>query len=194
LQHRGGGLWVEGTGGLVAEQDARLGGQRTGNTDALLLAAGELCRVLACMVLEPDAFEQAGDAGVDLAARADAGQAQRHGDVVGHRLGHQQVEVLKDHPDALAEAPQAVGIQRGDVLAVDQDASAGGLLEAVDQTQQRALAGAGVADQTEDFTGGDLQLRRLQGRDVSAAGPIGFVDLMEFDHGRTLWVRRLLPG
>ena len=64
---------------------------------------------------EPDAFEQAGDAGVDLAARADAGQAQRHGDVVGHRLGHQQVEVLKDHPDALAEAPQAVGIQRGDV-------------------------------------------------------------------------------
>jgi len=102
--------------------------------------------------------------------------------------------VLEDHPDALAEAPQAVGIQRGDIFTVDQDAPAGGLLEAVDQTQQRTLAGAGVADQTEDFTGGDLQLRRLQGRDVSAAGPIGFVDLMEFDHGRTLWVRRSLPG
>ena len=85
-----------------------------------------LCRELACMVLEPDAVEQAGDAGVDLAARADASQAQRHGDVVGHRLGHQQIEVLEDHPDALAETPQAVGIQRGDVLAIDQDATAGG--------------------------------------------------------------------
>ncbi len=102
--------------------------------------------------------------------------------------------MLEDHPDALAEAPQAVGIERGDIFAVDQDAPAGGFLEAVDQTQQRALAGARMADQAEDFTGGDLQLRRLQGRDVSAAGPIGFVDLMEFDHGRTLWVRRSLPG
>ncbi len=102
--------------------------------------------------------------------------------------------MLKDHPDALAETPQAIGIQCGDVLAVDQDASAGGLLEAVDQAQQRALAGAGVADQPEHLTGGDFQLRRLQGGDFSAAGPIGFVDLMEFDHGRTLWVRRLLPG
>jgi len=48
--------------------------------------------------------------------------------------------VLENHPDALAEAPQAVGLERGDIFAVDQDAPAGGFLEAVDQTQQRALA------------------------------------------------------
>jgi len=38
--------------------------------------------------------------------------------------------VLEDHPDALAEAPQAVGIQRGDVLAIDPDAPARGFLQA----------------------------------------------------------------
>ncbi len=189
LQHRCRGLWVERAGGLVAEQDAWLGGQCAGDADALLLAAGELRRIVARMVLEADALEQRGDPGINLATRQLAGQAQRHGDVVGHGLGHQQVEVLEDHPDALAEAPQAVGIQRGDVLAIDPDAPARGFLQAVDQAQQGALAGAGVTDQAEYFTGLDAQVGRPQRRYFAAGNPIGFMDLLEFDHGRTLWVR-----
>ena len=39
LQHRGGGLRVEGAGGFVAQQHFWLGGQRTGNAHTLFLAA-----------------------------------------------------------------------------------------------------------------------------------------------------------
>jgi len=199
LQYLRGGLRIERAGGLVAEQDARLGSQRAGDADALLLATGELRRIFACVVLEADALEQRGDAGVDLAARANAGQAQRHGDVVRHGLGHQQVEVLEDHADALAETPQAVGVQRGDIFTVDQNAPAGRLFQAIDQAQQRALAGAGMADQAEYLAGFDQQIDRPQRDDIaagaSAAGaPVGFVDLLEFDHGRTLWVRSFGAG
>ncbi|MCY1417818.1 hypothetical protein D9M71_333600 [compost metagenome] len=182
LQHRGGGLRVEGAGGLVAEQDLRPAGQRAGDADALLLPAGKLRRVLARVLDEADAVEQLGDAGVDLAGAVVAGQAQRHGDVVGDGLRGQQVEVLEDHSDALAEAAQAVGVEGGDVFAVDDDAPAAGLFEAVDQAQQGALAGAGMADQAEHLAILDAQASRLQGRNIAAGDAIGLVDVVEFDH------------
>ncbi|MNC60167.1 hypothetical protein D3C75_1100280 [compost metagenome] len=102
--------------------------------------------------------------------------------------------MLEDHADALAQAAQSAGVEGGAVLAVDQDASAGGLLEAIDQAQQGALAGAGVADQTEDLTGADLQGGGLQGGDIAAIDPVRLVDVVELDHGKTLWVgERAVP-
>ena len=76
--------------------------------------------------------EQGGDPAVDLAAGMIAGQSQWHGNVIGHGLGHQQIEMLEDHPDALAEAPQTIGVQGGHVFAIDQDAPAGRFLEPID--------------------------------------------------------------
>jgi hypothetical protein len=105
LQHRGGGLRVEGAGGLVAKEDFRLGGQGTGDTDPLLLPAGELRRVLARVLGEADPFEQFGHPLIDLSTGQLAGQPQRHRHIVGHGLRCQQIEVLEDHPDPLAKAP-----------------------------------------------------------------------------------------
>ncbi len=190
LQHLGGGLRVQRAGGLVAEQDVRLGGQRPGDADALLLPTGQLRRVFACVIFQADAPEQGGDTTLDLAFRVAAGQTQRHGDIIGDRLGHQQIEVLEDHPHALAKAPQAFGIQRGDIFAVDQDATAGRFFQPVDQAQQGALAGAGVADQAEHLAGADFQPGRLQRGNIATGNPVGFMDVLEFDHGRTLWLRR----
>ena len=70
---------------------------------------------------------------VDLLAAQLAGQLQRHGHVGGDGLQRQQVEVLEDHPDLAAEAAQTVGIQRGDVFAIDLDAAAAGFFQAIDQ-------------------------------------------------------------
>lgn len=41
-QHRGGGLGIQRTGRLIAQQHFRPGGQRPGDADALLLPAGKL--------------------------------------------------------------------------------------------------------------------------------------------------------
>ena len=138
------------------------------------------------MILQADAGQQLGDAGVDFGTAQFAGQTQRHGDVVGHGLRRQQVEVLEDHPDLLAEAAQASGVEGGDVDAVDLDASAGGFLQAVDQAQQRTLAGTGVADDAEHLTAADLQRGGLQRRNLAARDAVGFVDGLKLDHANDL--------
>ena len=58
LEDRAGGLRVERRGRLVGEQHLRLGGQRAGDADALLLAAGELGRIAVALVGEADEIEQ----------------------------------------------------------------------------------------------------------------------------------------
>jgi hypothetical protein len=88
------------------------------------------------VVGQTDPRQQFGHALIDLAARQLAGQGQRQRDVVGNGLGGQQVEVLEDHPDLLAETAQAVGVQRGDFFAVDDDLAAAGVFQAIDQAQQ----------------------------------------------------------
>ena len=107
--------------------------------------------------------------------------------------------MLEDHADALAETSQAIRIQRRDVFAADQDAPSGRLFQSIDQTQQRALTSAGVPDQTEYLASADLQLGRferryLAGRASAVGAPVRFMDLVKFDHGRTLWVRSSVPG
>ncbi|KAG0924606.1 hypothetical protein G6F32_013848 [Rhizopus arrhizus] len=182
-QHRGGGLRIERTGGFVAQQDLRARGQRAGNADALLLATGQLRRVLLRMCLQAHGLQQLGHARVDLRLRR-AGQFQREGDVAGHRARRQQVEVLEDHADAPAQRAQAVRVQCGDVLATDQQAAAAGFFQAVDHADQGRLARAGMADDAEDLTGLDGQVQRLQRADFAAGNGIGFVPALDLDHGR----------
>ena len=75
-----------------------------------------------------------------------------------------------------------------DVTALD--ATAGRFFQPIDQAQQGALAGAGVADQAEHLAGADFQPGRLQRGNIVTGNPVGFMDVLEFDHGRTLWLRR----
>lgn len=134
------------------------------------------------MVGQADTLQQFGDALVDLPAGQFTGQGQRQRDVVGNGLGREQVEVLEDHPDLLAKAPQAIGVECGDFLTVDHDLAAGGFFQAVDQTQQGAFASAGMADQTEHLSGFDAQVGRMQGGNILTGNPVGFMDVMKLDH------------
>src|SRR3546814_4653474 len=73
-------LGVERGQRLVEQQQARRGGDGAGERDALLLAARELRRVLAALIVEADEVEQLGDAAGDLGARA-AAVFESEGDV-----------------------------------------------------------------------------------------------------------------
>ena len=55
-KHRAGGLWIKRTGCLVAEQDFRIGRERTRDGNALLLSAGKLGGISICLVGKPDQF------------------------------------------------------------------------------------------------------------------------------------------
>src|SRR5690606_17625315 len=98
------------------------------------------------------------------------------GDVLGDRLVREQPDLLDDVADA---APQLVGVDGGDVVAVEVDPPRGGLDHPVDEPQGGALAAAGRADEHEDLALGDVEVERLDGRDVRAR--VGPADSFEAD-------------
>ena len=57
LEHLADQFGIERRGDLVEEHDARLHGERARDRGALLLAAGEPCRVGVALVGEPDALQ-----------------------------------------------------------------------------------------------------------------------------------------
>jgi hypothetical protein len=193
LQDRRRGLRVEGAGGFVTKQDFWLGRQGSGDADALLLAAGQLRRVLLGVVRQADAGEQLSHTLVDFLARQFTGERQRQRDVVGHGLGRQQVEVLEDHPDLLAKAPQAVGVQRSDFFAIHLDLAATGLFQTVDQAQQGAFTGTRMANQAKHLAVLDAQAGGVQGGDILTGDAVGFMDVLKLDHVANL-VGRIEKG
>ena len=71
---------------------------------------------------------------------------ERKRDVVEDVDGVEERGVLVDHPELLPHAVEVALAQRDDVLAVDEDLAARGLLERDDEAEQRRLARAGAAD------------------------------------------------
>ena len=142
LLHVALGFRIERRGRFVEQDDGRVLDQRARDGDALALAAGKLQAVLADrgVVADRKAFDEIvrvgglcrGDdflfAGAELAER----------DVVADRAA-EQVHDLAHIGDVLA---QRAARDRGDVLAVDQDASRIDIVEAQDQVEHRGLAAA----------------------------------------------------
>ena len=147
-----------------------------------------LLRVGIAAVAEAHELEELGDAGLALGA-AHAGQFQRVGDVAGHRAGGEEVELLEDHADVPAHRPQLLFLHSGDVRAVEQHAAGGGGFQAVDQPDQRRLAGTGVADDAEDTARLDGQRHVVEGAGRGLAGAEDLGNAAQLDAGAGPTVR-----
>ena len=101
--------------------------------------------------------------------------------------------MLEDHPDLLTETAQAVGVQRGDFFAVDEDLAAAGVFQAIDQTQQGTFSRTGMADQAEHLTVLNRKTGRVQGGNVLTGDAVSFVDVLKLDHVANL-VGRVRKG
>ena len=111
---------------------------------ALLLAAGELARVVAGAMFEAHAPQRfrGGRARV-----APARELQRQHHVFERRERRHQVEGLEHEADAFgAQARAAIFVERRQVGAREGDASGSGRIEARQQRQQRGFARAGCTD------------------------------------------------
>src|SRR5216683_307742 len=91
--------------------------------------------------------------------------AQRIGDDGSHPLAgvQRRVRVLEDHLHVAADRPERAPGQPGDVVAVEDDRSAGQLLQPDDASAQGGLAAAGLADQAERLPGLDLDADVVEG-------------------------------
>ena len=99
------GVAVEVAGRLVGQDERRLRDERPGDRDPLLLAAGQLGRLVVEPVAQPEPLERGLRPGGPLAAR-DALVQQRRRDVVERRRPRQQVVRLEDEPDRPAAEPR----------------------------------------------------------------------------------------
>jgi len=171
-QHFADQFGVERRGRLVEKHDAGLDCQRPRDRAALLLAAREEGRIDIALVGEPHARQQllGGD---DRVLAPDAQHMHRNlDDVLQQRHVAPQVEALEHHAEPRADALDlaavggravavAVALQ-ADLLAIDADEAAGGVLEAVDAAQQRRLSGTGPADDGHNIAVARRQRYALQ--------------------------------
>ena len=143
---------VERRGDLVGDQQPRIGRQRPGDGDPLQLPSGQLPREhRPDGRVEGDEVEQPRRLGAALgpAQPAADGQCLHHRFADGHPRVERRVRVLEHHLDA--PPPVAGGaIPAGDVLAVQRDRSAGERRQSDDGPGQRRLAGARLADKSDD--------------------------------------------
>ena len=160
-QHLADELRVERGGDLVEEHHVRLHHQRTGDRDPLLLAAGELMRMLPRLLGEADAGEQFACALLRLGAGTMADPACCERQVVHHGQVREEVELLENHPDPLAYGRDICSLA-GDLLALEKDPTGIQRLEQVDATQECALPAPARADDRQHFAGRDLEVDPLE--------------------------------
>ena len=135
------GLVVQLPGRLVRDQQPRLPGQRPGDRDTLLLAAGELVRPVRRVRIQPDDVEHhphpllAGVAG-------GRGDAQRDADVLRRRQHRDQPERLEHERHLVPPQRGALPVtRRGQVAPGDAQRAARRLVETAHDVQQRGLSG-----------------------------------------------------
>ena len=151
--HRLPELEIERAERLVQQEGAGIVDQRSRQRHPLLLPARELRRPAFREIRQSDHREQRPHPAIDL-GRLQLPAPGAEGDVVVHRHVGEERVVLEDGVDV---AP--VGRDPGDVLAFEQDAAAGRLLEPRDHPERRGLAAPGGPEQGEELTPPDGEVR-----------------------------------
>src|SRR5262245_2688523 len=173
------GRLVEIAGRLVGDEDGRVRRERAGERHALLLAAGQLGRV----VLPPLAQAHGGKLARGALLRVvDTGKLQRHGDVFQRRHGGNEMEGLKHDADiAPAEARQRVLAERTERFAGDHDRAGIGALQTGHDHQQGRFAGARRADEPDRLAASYMQVDVFEDMNTPRAPSERQVDAAERD-------------
>ena len=147
------GVGVKVAGGLVGKEDGGIIDQSPGDGHPLLLAAGELRGFVIQAPLQTDPVEQIFGplAGLPV-GEVRRGIGQGHDDVVQGAGAGQQIEGLEHEADLfVAQLGPGIGIQGGDVLAVQPEFSGGGPVEAAQDVHQGGLARTRGAHEGEEL-------------------------------------------
>ena len=163
------GRLVEIASRLVGDQDRRVWREGAGKRYALLLAAGELGRIVLAALAQAD--------GRKLGCRTlvgvvEAGKFERHGNVFQRRHGRNEVKGLKHDTDiAPAEAGQRVFVERVEVLARDHDGAGIGALQAGRDHEQSRLARSRGTDQADGLAPTYVQIDIFEDMNTGRAPP-----------------------
>ena len=147
---------VEGTEGLVHEQERRVDSEGPRDRDALLHAAREFPGAVGREIGELDHLEQFGGTRLALVLRP-ALQLERQLDIALDRAPVEECCLLEGHAVALLLA----GLGRRHARNLDR--SLGGMSEIGDHAQQGALAAPGWTDERDELAARDGEVDVLKG-------------------------------
>ena len=88
---------------------------------------------------------------------------KRISDVLRHRFGGEQVELLENHADLLPDRAQLALVQCRDVGTEHGHRAGSGTLQCVDQPHQSGFAGTGIADDAENVATVNAQADIIHG-------------------------------
>ena len=161
VEHLADEFGIEGRRDLVEQHHLGVHGQRPGDGDALLLAAGELVGIRIGAGSETESGQHLQRVGACLALRDLQHLARTDGDVVGDRHVREQIEALEHHADAASDRVR-VEAGLGDVDTVEQHLAVVDRFEHVDAAQERRLARPGGADQRDHVALGDVEIDAVE--------------------------------
>ena len=172
-EHFPAGVRIQCAGGLVSQNHRRIARQGPGNGYPLLLAAGELGRLVAELIAKAHHFQC--NLGPFMAFGAGHSRIhQRHFHIFQQRELGQEVILLKDEAQHfVADLRQLVLVHLSHILSVQQIGAGSGDIQASDDIHTGGLAGTGLA-----HNGHKLALLNLK-RDVIGRLDGGIPHLIE---------------
>ena len=110
---------------------------------------------------------------------------QRQRDVAERGQARYQVKRLENDAEPVAsQVGEAVGVECGEIDAVDPYAAALGLFETGEQQQQRGLAGTRGPDDRQRVAVGDLEIDAVEHVESPLLEGVGHAEIANLDH---LW-------
>ena len=157
-----GGVLVEVAGGLVRQHQRGAVGERAGDGDALLLAAGQLRRAVLEAVADAERGQELRRALLGGGAFG-AVDELRQDDVLGRvEIGQQMVELVDEAEPVAADRGAPGGVELRRFLAGDADRALEPALEQADRLEQGRLARARGAEQRDDLARRDREVDAAQ--------------------------------
>ena len=116
---------------------------------------------------------------------AQAGDVNRDLDVRARAERRQKIEFLEHESDLALAQPRALAVgKRGEIHAVDGNASRIGAGQSAKQIKERGLAAARRADDGDELALLHAEGNTAQGRHIHFANPVGFAQFSRFNEGR----------
>ena len=171
-QDLAGSLGIQCGSGLVTQQYVRIGGQRAGDGNSLLLTARKLCRVGVGLFLQTNHLQKL-QRTLFCFGFGNALQLQGEADVLQTGALHEEMKALEDHGDLSPSQPQFFGRKLGQFLTAYQHGTGSGAFQKIDTANQRGFAGARQTDDTKNLTLLDFQadtVQRVKGVTVHQKG------------------------
>ena len=181
VEDRGAGRAVEVSRRLVGEEERRAGSEGARERDPLLLAAGELRRVVVAALPEADGREEVRRA---LAGVGVARQLERQEDVLpGRHVGEELVR-LEDEADLPPPEEREVVLGHGvDRSPVEEDLAARGAVEAGHEAEERRLAAARRAQDGGELARADAEVDVVEDPEHPVPGRELFREAAQLEEG-----------